>query len=487
MTDPNGPIAAKPHPKIDRVPPPCDNDVAFTLIQEITELSQGVRPVYSEGNLWCYKDGVWITKEREDLLRRIQDYHKVKRIAGELIAITRRLRDDSIEMALTQTLDHDFFDEAPRGVAFKEAFVCLEGDRVVLKPHSAQNRASRSFEWSHIPNAQPAALLEFLDDVFSLDADRADRITLLREFLGASILGICPMFEKALLLTGSGNNGKSIFLDVVLSLFDKPNATAVDPKDWTDRRSLCLLTRSMVNVVHEMAQDRFRHSAVIKTIISGQETLARELYQKAFTFKPRCGHFLSCNNLPKTNDTTPAFWRRFMVLDFTKTYSGTALRNLILNRLIAEKQLIVSWAIEGVPALLRRGQYIEPLSVSKAKTKWKCHVDSTIEFFSQVVEPSKRYTRAADAFDTYVSWCDDLKVSYVTSKAFGDRARQFGEGPRRFSDGIYYNFILKAAAIPRGQKPRMRTLVESVRRTEPVIEAEAEAETQTEAETEPET
>ena len=61
--------------------------------------------------------------------------------------------------------------------------------------------------------------------------------------------------KKAFILTGSGNNGKSTFLDCVKALLGEDNISALDLKEIGDRFSTSMMFGKLANIGVEIGDD----------------------------------------------------------------------------------------------------------------------------------------------------------------------------------------------------------------------------------------
>lgn len=423
--------------------PPNDNDIATALIAELRdEVAGGVSPVVCEGKAWVYVDNTWLPQERQDLLRRVCRYHKAKTIAGEVVSIAYRQADGAVTIAMNEMLDAAFFASAAPGVSFANCFVRVGEMGLEAMPHDPAQRARYVYEFDFDAYADPVSFLAFLDEIFANDDDRAERITLVREFLGAALMGLAPLFERALILVGSGDNGKSMLLDIVRSLFAKELVSSIEPRHWGDDKYLAMLAGKTLNMFHELGTNEIGKAATLKSIISGQEVVGRQLYERAFFFQPRAAHLFACNNMPKASDSSDAFWRRFITLQLTRKFAREKRADEVLKPCIAERAKIINWAIAAVPDLVQRREYALPPSTANAEKEWRSEQDSVWAFFTARLAQSKDLVKAADLYAVYRVYCDERSLDVVNLGQFGKRLRKLGLKARRKADGNYYSACL---------------------------------------------
>jgi P4 family phage/plasmid primase-like protien len=173
-------------------------------------------------------------------------------------------------------------------------------------------------------NAQAPTWQKFLSDIFPGDHEAQ---TLLEEFLGYSLSGDRPWAEKILLLTGVGSNGKSTVLNVIQWLAGEDNVSAVNLSKFGDAEAIHQMAGKLVNVTAETPRKGFDEADSLKALVSGDTVTARKLYAGSYAFRNTAKIIFSCNEIPRVMDTTDAFYRRFLLLEFNQVFSD-ALANI---------------------------------------------------------------------------------------------------------------------------------------------------------------
>jgi P4 family phage/plasmid primase-like protien len=127
--------------------------------------------------------------------------------------------------------------------------------------------------------------------------------------------------QKAVLLTGDGANGKSTYLAAVLAFIGRRNASAVSlHKLEADRFSVSRLVGRLANVCPDLPSTDLTSTSVFKAITGGDAMVAERKFEQAFEFVPYARLLFSANFPPKSQDASPAFFRRWLVVPFEKTF-----------------------------------------------------------------------------------------------------------------------------------------------------------------------
>ncbi len=278
-----------------------------------------------------------------------------------------------------------FFNNSATGITFRNGFVTVENGQIKMVPHSADQRSLTSMEYDYVAGAKSAAWEMFLDSVFANTdpEDRAARKALLQEHIGACMVGIATKYAVALILTGKGNNGKSVYIKTIRGLFPAAAVKSLPPQMWSNRFHLAGLAGIRLNAVSELPYRQIVDSDEIKAVVSGDETEVAHKRGHPFELVPIAGHVFGCNKLPETMDQSDGFWRRFTVVVFDRKFTNSDRIIGLSDKLRDELPAIAVWALEGAARLQRNGEYTMPPSSKKAKTAWQNDSDQVRQWVAQ--------------------------------------------------------------------------------------------------------
>lgn len=352
-------------------------------------------------------------------------------------------------MAAVAAARPDFFASEVNGVVFADCFVRVQSGRVAVEQHSPDHRARQRYPFPFESSDKPVQWLQFLDDVFRDDDDKAEKIAALQEFAGAAILGMAPLHERALVLFGKGDNGKSRLVKILTETMPPGSVTALEPGLWADQYQRSGLAGSRLNTVADLGE-RAALTAIAKGIISGEPVAARDPGNRRFDFTPRAAHLFGCNKLPSTADTSPGFWRRWLFVPLNRSFTGDPTRDpRIAEKIIAaEIPAIVRWALEGAARLDAAGGYTVPASHQRILDRWRAEGDSVRVFLDQCTEPCplaerEFWTRADALYEAFEAWAPTYGV-HLTSTAFGKELSALGVQGKKRATGKFYAVRLVA-------------------------------------------
>jgi putative DNA primase/helicase len=180
-----------------------------------------------------------------------------------------------------------------------------------------------------------------------------------------------------------------------------------------------------LNVVAELPEADILTTETFKGVIDGSPQSAKIVYAPVFTFRPEAGHLFACNTLPGTSDQSYGFWRRFIVILWTKNLKEENEEAGLGKTIITvELPAIVSWFIDGACTLLKRGRFDVPESCLEAKRAWQKAADPVRMFVDEwtVAEPDlTRGTLATQLYTAFTKWCGINGHKPMSSAKFAKR------------------------------------------------------------------
>jgi P4 family phage/plasmid primase-like protien len=426
--------------------------------------------VSAEGMLWVYQPerGIFAEVGRERCAGIVQG------MAGTLVGhgedkfrpltVSSHFAEGSHRCALVdqEIYQPDFFSNAAPGLAFANVFVTVDADGLHEHQHSPDHRARVALDFDFNEDAEFPEWKKALGAIFRDDPDIEDKCRAFQEFVGAALLGIAPSYQRALVFLGDGENGKSIAIEVVTSLFPASAMSNVPPQKWATEYYRAELRGKRLNSLSELPESDVLDSSAFKAIVTGDEIGARRPYERPFSFRPRAGHLFAANTLPGTVDLTHAFFRRFLIVTFNRSFDRDPERvdrDELLSGLFAERPGIVLWALHGAVRLLRNGGYTIPASHAGAVQQWRVEADSVAGWAHDthvvvpvaVSGPSRGdvvgdWRGAGELYQSYSAWCRDEGRFAVSSVKFATRLRLLGFVRHEIDRGRFWNLRIRTDA-----------------------------------------
>lgn len=416
------------------------------LVSESVCRENELLPVYCQGSWWCYATprGVWQEVPQDRLkkaalfLRRCCFYQTK---AGPEPVLLGSARIEAIyKMCCLVAGDPKFFEMGESGVVFSNK-VCLlfRASGPITEGLSAMYRLRSYFSFPFVKGQGCPSWQAFLDSLFLGDADAEEKKVALQGFIGSCIRGQSCDYEQVLLLLGSGSNGKSILCDVVSQLFQE-SMVSISPQDLNDDRHTPALEGARLNLVTDISIQGFKDSGGFKRCISGDPITSRRLYSETFVFRPRAGHIYSANELPRSPDLSEGFYRRWLIINFNRTFnaSNSMPRAKLLESLFAELSGIAIWALKGTKEVMAKGGYLQPSSSGMTIQEWSAENNIAKQFMMQATNQpvdGEHWTSMRALYEAYKDWCLYNGHHALSSTNFSSRLVKLEYEFRRDKEG----------------------------------------------------
>ncbi|MEU1276535.1 phage/plasmid primase, P4 family [Streptomyces sp. NPDC005799] len=273
--------------------------------------------------------------------------------------------------------------------------------------------------------------LRFLADTFGDDAEGQEMIDYLHLLLGYSITGdvgaqILPF------LYGTGSNGKSVLLDVMMKLLGDyadaapPGFLMAKPFEGhpTD---LAELHGRRIYVCSEISPGDKFDEARVKLLTGGDRIKARRMRQDPFSFQPTHKLWLLGNHKPEVGTGGFAFWRRMRLIPFERVVADDRKIDNLADLLVVEEGPgILRWLIDGARRYLASDRDLTgPERVRIATTAYAETEDHTGRFYDECcrLAPDLRAEQTA-LYAAYTTWCHNEGALVMSSRAFAARTRE---------------------------------------------------------------
>ncbi len=235
--------------------------------------------------------------------------------------------------------------------------------------------------------------------------------------------------EKALILYGTGANGKSVFFEIVSALLGAENTSNYSLQSLTNDNGYfrAKLANKLVNYASEI--NGKLESAIFKQLVSGEPVEARLPYGEPFTLKQYAKLIFNCNELPKDVEHTNAYFRRFLIIPFDVTIPPQE-QDKQLHTKIIEKELsgVFNWVLDGLNRLLEQKRFTDCEAVKQAVEQYKSQSDSVKMFIDENEYQSSPtdYRLIKELYTEYRGYCIEDGFKPVNKSNFIKRLSGFG-------------------------------------------------------------
>lgn len=372
-------------------------------------LDNGTNLVFSLQRFWRFeeKGGVWVELPDESVKRALQ---VVCRENGLPVKDTRiRGAFGAAKARFFRSVEFDRTDR--RSIPVANGVLRYEKGGWTLNPYQREDYRRIRLPVGYDSQATCPRFERFLEEVFDGTPDIKDRARLILEFLGLSMTSSTE-YEKALMLVGSGGNGKSVLVRVLEAMVGSRNRSAVQLKQLENRFQRAHLDGKIVNIMTELSEGAEVPDAEVKAIISGEPITAEHKLRPPFEFFPIAKLWLLTNHLPNTRDLSDGLFRRFSIVTFPNRFDDKPSRDTSLSeKLSAESSGILNYCLRALAGVYERGSLTEPRSSREAVDAWRRDTDQVSMFVEEemVLEPGASIS-SKEAYYTYQEWAKESGI-----------------------------------------------------------------------------
>lgn len=276
------------------------------------------------------------------------------------------------------------------------------------------------------PQATCTRWKQFLNEITQ---ENEEEITFLQKAVGYSMTGRTNE-ELLFVLHGSGQNGKSKFIEAIYSLFgdyalDLKYSNLVAKSTELIGQGQNLPGKRFVKT-DEIKENASLDTGLIKSWTGSTSITVRPFRAPEYTFTATHKLWMSFNDRPLIHDQSDATWRRLRLIPFSYRIPDNKRDNELSSKLNAELPGILNWALEGLALYYEKGLADTP-KMKTAKEDYRS-VTNTFEQFlaDQCIIGGEGTCTQADFNREYQKWCSEQGDKPLSPQKLGDRFQQFG-------------------------------------------------------------
>jgi putative DNA primase/helicase len=333
-----------------------------------------------------------------------------------------------------------------------------------LKPHDRNYLLTKIVETEYDPDAKREFFDQFLETIQPDPSIRA----FLQRSIGYSLLG--TVRERSFwILHGTGNNGKSIFVNLFNNLLgDYASGTTTASimqrgGNGSIPNDIARLRGKRFIIVPETEENERLNSSVVKALSAGDQMTARFLFGEFFDFYFTGKLWIATNHKPTVTDHSKGFWERLKLIPFSQDIPPDRVikSDELMARLMEEAPAILAWAVQGCRDYLELNSLDVPEVIQNEIDAYRREQDSIGQFLEERCEtlieararapddhhnPLIYRVTNAELYRAYKKFCDEngeyLRSHRKLSQSLKDRGfhqqnsgGRYWEGLRLLGDG----------------------------------------------------
>jgi P4 family phage/plasmid primase-like protien len=319
----------------------------------------------------------------------------------------------------------EWLDESIAGkINFQNGYLNMRD--MTFKPHDKEIGFRYVLPYGYDPTAEAPRFEKFLEEVTNEDQELVD---VLMEFAGYAFSNDPCWTQKAMMLVGSGANGKSTYLEVLKNLAGEDNYSSLMMTDLKDPANRFDLDGKLFNVAEETSKQSIGDTALFKNLITGGEIMIKMFYHQPFKIRNRAKLIFAANEWPKSDDATSALFRRLIIVPFEQQFLNGHHDPMLIDKLNAELPGIFNLVIQGYKRLKKQGKFSHSSTVEEELESYrdetdivKVFVDEKLEVFDKfedVFDPgTDEFVTAQRLYEQFINFVIERGEDKVSDKQF---------------------------------------------------------------------
>lgn len=272
--------------------------------------------------------------------------------------------------------------------------------------------------------------------------EQKEKTQLIQQYCGY-ILSSTMAYDRALFMVGDGANGKSTFIDTISRVIGPDATSHIDLEGLYGNFGMHGLIGKRLNVIEEVAGNYYQ-SNKLKKLVSGEQVTIDIKYKPQFTFRPQAKFVISCNSLPRVDDSSRGTERRICVVEFLNNYRknpNTALRSNF-GYLAQELPGILNWMLDGADDLRNNEGFVTTDEQIRMLNEYRAENSAVDGFLTDcIVYDPDSSIEAPKLYSEYKRWSLDeggrkVKANITFSKEaqrYGEQFPEFSFTPREYA------------------------------------------------------
>lgn len=245
--------------------------------------------------------------------------------------------------------------------------------------------------------------------------------------------------EKAAMLVGDGNNGKSAFLNLLEAFLGEWNISGRSLQDLSDNRwASSDLHGAMANLSGDMSDQEASDLSTFKQL-TGSDTLTGDIkFESPVRFENYASLIFASNGVPDLPDSDMAVWQRWVYINFPNRFGPDGNKDavpmrVLLDRITAEEELqgLLARCVEEIKAYHDGRQFFPSVGdAHQVRKRMKKAAEPVYRFASEMLKmvpgdevesPEESKVWKARVRKAYTEYAREEDLPIVDDAQFGQR------------------------------------------------------------------
>ena len=251
--------------------------------------------------------------------------------------------------------------------------------------------------------------------------------------------------NKAVMLVGEGSNGKSTYLRLIRDMLGRDNYVSVNMRELVESRfAAAQLHRKLANIYADLPKFVLRDSGILKMLTGEDSITADRKHKEPIKFVNYAKLIFSANELPEVQDMTPAFWRRWIVVEFPNKFPPNP---GFYDTLKPEIPQLIVLALRAMKGVIRNAKFSFEETEEDYKHKWLYNANSVYAFLHDMEKEGKITLKkggraeVGELYTLYTQYCEENDREPLSKRSFTVELARMGHEKRKVGSIYYYTGV----------------------------------------------
>lgn len=378
--------------------------------------------------LHIYKDGIYVDKHRELEIAMIRHIPELAQFQRREVLSYLELVADFKEMS------------APNYMALGNGIYDFQADE--LQDYNPEIIIKNRVPVNYRADAYDPTVDKTLNKICCQDPELR---MLLEEVVGYLLLRRNEL-GKFFVLTGTGSNGKSTFIDMLKNFLTPENYSSLALKEIDQRFKTAEVFGKLANLGDDISNQYIKETDVLKKLVTGETVTAERKGKDPFQFDSYAKLVFSANDMPRINDLSEGLKRRLVIVPFNAKFSDTDadfdpyIKDKIKSH--SSMQYLLRIGIDGLKRVLAANKFTKPNVVKQALAQYEVMNNPVLSFLEEGQKIENEPVK--NVYLRYDLYCRQANLKPVSQPVFGRELGKYGykSKPVRIHEEIVRIYVL---------------------------------------------
>lgn len=251
---------------------------------------------------------------------------------------------------------------------------------------------------------------------------------------------------KFFVLTGSGSNGKSTFIDMLKFFLKSENYSSLALGEIHQRFKTAEVFGKLANLGDDISGKFIEETDVLKKLVTGETLNVERKGKDPFEFESYAKLIFSANDMPRINDLSDGLKRRLVIVPFNAKFSDMDddFDPYISDKLKSDSAMryLLQIGIEGLKRVLAANKFTLPTVVERALAVYESENNPLLGFLEETSKIENEPVK--DVYLRYDVYCRQANLKPLSLPVFGRELGKKGykSKPVRINEEVCRIYVL---------------------------------------------